>query len=192
MADCFILCIHLFKMSSQYSEYVPSSQTTTSSGGDEVIDLVSMRKEAEWIKLSLDPARCQQLLERLPTVIDGWCWIVLMKGNKAGGDGYVQLSHAGANNFALLHEVVLWSKGEFVRAGEQISHLCSNTKCRNPHHIISEPSIVNQSRKNCPVWVACAHKDCRLPYLICCHKPYCVKYCEGCRDEHELSEASHH
>jgi len=178
-------------MSSQYSEYIPSTQSTESSV-DEVIDLTGLRKEAEWVKLSQDPQKCRQLLESLPTQLEDWCLTVKMKGNKINGDGYIQLSLNGANKCVLLHEVVLWSKGEFVRYGEQISHLCSNTKCCNPSHIVSEASEINQSRKNCLVWINCGHSDCKIPYSICQHKPRCIKYCGGYVDENDMYNNVHH
>ncbi|KAF2467233.1 uncharacterized protein BDR25DRAFT_376118 [Lindgomyces ingoldianus] len=41
----------------------------------------------------------------------------------------------------------------------QASHLCSNWTCLNPYHVIPEPGVINNSRKQCykPDSVACSH-----------------------------------
>lgn len=90
-------------------------------------------------------------------------------------DGYVQLSEGGANKFAVLQEVVLWSGGVAKKSpSDQCSHLCGKTRCLEVDHICSEDIRINNGRKGCLVWVGCPH--CHLAILVCEHEPVCVKY----------------
>lgn len=115
----------------------------------------------------------------------GWCRVVPLKESKE--NGYVQVSWAGVNKFAVLQEVVVWANGSYVRAGEDASHLCHQKKCLNLQHIIPEEKQRNQARKGCRVWVDCNH--CEKKIFVCFHEPPCIKYCAGYRDhEHFLSE----
>lgn len=118
-------------------------------------------------------------------VVSGWCRISLMKPTKR--NGYVQVSSGGANKFAVLQELVVWASGSHVGTGEEASHLCHQPLCLCLDHIVPEPRIVNQGRKNCLVWVPCHH--CAKTIFVCPHSPACIKYCEGFdSQEHFLRE----
>jgi len=122
------------------------------------------------------PAKCQALLAGLPYLQKGFCRLCLLKPNKEGG--YVQLSAEGANKFAMLQEVLVWSRGVTERVlGEQCSHLCGNPLCLVAEHIIMESAKDNNNRKGCLVVGDCAH--CPLKYLLCRHQPSCIITVDG-------------
>lgn len=122
-----------------------------------------------------------------------WCVYCTLTPTKE--NGYIQLSYRGANKFALLHEVILWSKGVsrpnklktfYPENGEtiveewQVSHLCSHPRCIVSDHIILEHTLDNQQRKNCLPWTRCS-RDCRAclgekVILLCQHDPPCIKW----------------
>jgi homing endonuclease-like protein len=134
-----------------------------------------------------DPQAAVDILDhyRPKSTQAGWCSLISLKPSKSGG--YIQLSWGGANKFAVLQEVVLWARGLSLTSGEDCSHLCHNPRCISLEHIINEQSVINQSRKNCLVWLKCHH--CKKYIFTCSHKPYCIKYCEGYRDlQHFLNE----
>lgn len=124
----------------------------------------------------LDPDYAKQILSRLPVQLQGWCELVQLEPTKAGG--YIQISFAGANKFAMLQLVVLWADGkELTEAGQQCSHRCHNPQCRVVGHVTPESVADNNSRKNCLVWLDCHH--CGKKIFICMHEPCCIKFCEG-------------
>jgi hypothetical protein len=61
------------------------------------------------------------------------------------------------------------------------SHLCHHTLCATLGHVIWEPKEDNQRRKNCLVWVECAHKEegCLKKQWVCVHDPPCIKALPG-------------
>jgi hypothetical protein len=91
----------------------------------------------------------------------------------------IQLSSGGANKFAVLAEVVLWSDGRHLPAGEQCSHLCDEPACKNAAHIITESVAANNSRKGCPGVEACVPSCSRCSgsqYILGCrHRVPCIK-----------------
>lgn len=60
----------------------------------------------------LDP---KQILSRLPVQLQGWCELVQLEPTKAGG--YIQISFAGANKFAMLQLVVLLGRWQRTDRG---------------------------------------------------------------------------
>jgi hypothetical protein len=127
--------------------------------------------------MSSDPALAKQALSGLDTKMDGFCPVVCMKPSKDGG--YVQLSFGGANKFATLGEVLLWSKGVTLDsvAGDQCSHLCGNPLCTDSSHVVVESAQRNNQRKGCGVVWPCSH--CSQVYLTCAHVPSCIKFVSG-------------
>jgi hypothetical protein len=120
-------------------------------------------------------------------VLQGWCVNTRLKISRT----YAQVSGQGANRFACLQELLLWSQGIQKSPGEHASHLCHNPLCCIAQHVIAEPARINQLRKGCLVWVPCPHGDMcgNRKYFVCQHRPACIKYCEGFRDqEHFLRE----
>jgi hypothetical protein len=131
-----------------------------------------MRTEA-----SSSPALARQILGGLDTKRVGFCPVSGLKPSKDGG--YIQLSFDGANKFATLGEVLLWSRGVTLNnvPGSQCSHLCSTPSCTDPNHVVVESAVENNRRKGCAVVWPCSH--CSKIYLICSHVPSCIKYIEG-------------
>lgn len=122
-----------------------------------------------------DPTLCTEIIQfwkstYCPYKGDEECWTSNLKPNKAGG--YVQGSYNGNNKFAQMHVVAFWSKGDQSGTSDgDVSHLCNNPVCFNPHHVCYEQSIVNQSRKGC-VGIVIVNN---VKYRVCQHEPMCLK-----------------
>lgn len=102
------------------------------------------------------------------------------------GDGYWQIQRiptyytresrrSGTNN----HRAYYVHRIAFVALhGRDIqqtgSHLCGNSNCFNPYHIVDEPQAVNNSRQGCLGFIVC---DSHLIVLhrLCQHDPPCIK-----------------
>lgn len=142
--------------------------------------LSTMSKQQFRDKCRQDKELCQAILEKYRTNNryywqDGWCEILELVPSKR--HGYVQISANGFNKFAVLEEVVIWANGQEVKEGCDASHLCHRKLCCNLDHVVSEPKPLNQSRKNCLVWIPCPH--CPLKIFTCQHSPSCIKFCTG-------------
>jgi len=121
------------------------------------------------------------ILGSLKAKADGWCRLSVLQPTKK--DGYVQISYAGQNKFAILQDVLVWANGWSKGEGQQASHLCGHPLCTIPEHVCLEVAIYNNARKGCVVWVWCS-KFCGrcsgLKVILCCtHTPSCIKFCEG-------------
>lgn len=92
-------------------------------------------------------------------------------------NGYIQLSAGGANHFATLQTVLLWSKGLDLGPGRQVSHLCDKPACLISTHITIESAVENNSRKNYGMVLGCFH--CEKKVLACKHTPSCITYVKG-------------
>jgi hypothetical protein len=124
----------------------------------------------------------REILDNYAIVIDGWCKLVQLVPTKA--NGYIQVSAKGVNKFAVLQELVLWASGRQVLPQEDCSHLCHHPRCCVETHIISEPSIVNQARKNCLVYISCHH--CSKHIFLCSHTPPCIRFASGYVDHNDF------
>jgi len=101
----------------------------------------------------------------------------------------------GANKFATLQEVLLWSKGivrppglltQHPEGGEttqevfEASHLCHHPRCMIADHICLEHRDDNQQRKGCVPWVECSDscRSCggKKVIMLCPHSPRCIKW----------------
>jgi hypothetical protein len=165
----------------------PTSAAHLSDGPGSYGDLdAEQRREIAIDAARLDPDYAKHILSRLPVRTEGWCELVQLRPTKPGG--YIQLSVAGVNKFALLQSVVLWADGkDLTKKGDQCSHRCHNPPCRVVGHIIPESAVENNARKGCLVWINCHH--CSKKIFVCMHEPCCIKFCEGFRDtEHLLAE----
>lgn len=162
--------------------------------GAEIQALTSQaERKARAVQLCREyPSLARYVLGRQKNVEkDGWCSRVILKGNKAEGSGYLQVSYWGANKFAVLHRVVRWAGGEDVGEGDHGSHLCPNTDCSTVGHIAPEDPSLNNGRKGCAGWVDCPCGVGKL--LLCTHAPACVQYCPGFdSQEHFLREGVCH
>jgi hypothetical protein len=70
--------------------------------------------------------------------------------------------------------VILAVEGLFpANPGDQVSHLCDNSRCLRPEHLRWETQQQNSDRKNCPGWAQCA--CCDTMHDICKHEPKCIK-----------------
>lgn len=122
------------------------------------------------------PELARTILSGLDTKSDGFCVVTDFAKNKTGG--YIQPSYGGANHFAVLQELVIWSEGVTLNDnGEQISHRCHNPSCTLFGHLCLESAAKNNARKGCAVVWPCAH--CLKFYMICSHEPRCIKYVPG-------------
>ena len=152
-------------------------------------DMSSELRELVRDKYSNDPQAASGLIQRylIAGTPVGWCVFTHLRVSRC----YAQISADGANKFAILQEVLLWSRGIIKQPGEDCSHLCHNPLCCIAEHIVAEPAEKNQTRKGCLVWVPCPHPAVcgDKKYFLCRHEPYCVKFCEGYRDQaHFLAE----
>jgi hypothetical protein len=137
-------------------------------------------------QFAMDRDASQRLIDKYlaSATPKGWCALSVQRPSK----NYVQVSTGGANHFAVLQEVLLWSRGVQKMAGEDCSHLCHNPRCCVAEHVVAESSLNNQRRKGCPVWVDCPHPGVcgGKKFFICQHSPACIKYCEGYQDQAEF------
>lgn len=175
--------------SSQSSSYRPTSSSSRFS--DDVIlppGHNQYRVEAKRLEFMANPILTRQYLNGLTFQVEGWCWLSTLAPSKEGG--YVQVSHGGANKFAVLQEVVLWGEGREVCLGHQASHLCAHSTCFKRGHIVSEEEQANQARRYCMVWVDCPH--CSLKIRVCQHVPMCIKFCAGYLDKDDFEARGLH
>jgi len=132
------------------------------------------------------PSLAQSVLDRISYTTDGWCKLVNLAANKSGG--YPQVSSGGANKFATLGEVLLWSMGISKpelpigtpgSAVPDVSHLCARPRCKTGGHVCLESKAENNARKGCIVWVACSTTCARCHgarvILVCSHGPPCIR-----------------
>ena len=111
----------------------------------------------------------QRILRSLKVETDGWCRLSTLASTKA--QGYVQLSWASQNKFAVLQDVLLWAQGRTKGPGQQVSHLCHQPKCTIPSHVCVESVEDNNSRKGCVIHMPC------LDFCGRCHGTKSVWYC---------------
>jgi hypothetical protein len=78
------------------------------------------------------------------------------------------------------HVLALANMRRLPEADEEASHLCNNTKCMVFEHVVWEPKLNNQQRKNCPIWTDCSHEEhCMKKVWVCSHEPPCIKRVPG-------------
>lgn len=138
--------------------------------------------EAFRAKCQQDPVLAGNILRTLKHYTKQWCKSSPLVPTK--DDGPPQVSYGGYNHFALLSDVVLWSQGIDTNdkgGGQnlQASHLCDNSTCMDPEHIIVETAIQNNSRKNCGFVQRCGHDGCGKLVYCCRHEPRCISYVEN-------------
>jgi Zinc-binding loop region of homing endonuclease len=174
---------------SQGSLWIPPSSSSPASS--DINNGLDLRNEVQALKVEEMRALCMGdstlamgVLDNYDIVVDGWCKLVKLAPSKE--NGYVQVSFRGANKFAVLQELVLWASNRYVQPGEDCSHLCHHPKCRVKTHIVPEPSIINQSRKNCLIYISCHHCDKYI--FLCQHDPSCIKYAEGYCDSEDFMQ----
>lgn len=160
-----------------------------------------------------DHQRNLNLLGGIKSVRHGWCELVTMKTSKKDlglpldeQQGYIQLSLGGFNhvclnsivvcvaclywnvkNIMLQRLVAIATTREVPNPGDEASHLCHHTVCKTVGHVIWEPSLSNQRRKGCPVWVKCPH-ECDKLVDCCTHDPKCIKAIPGLTEEEFIAD----
>ena len=182
-----VIIMSSLNFSSSDASYIPQTSSGFSSSPPVPGALADLKKDVLILSCINDPEEARNVLNRLPTVVNGWCLECTLKPTKEGG--YIQVSSGGVNKFAVLQHLVLWASGSEVNLGEQASHLCHNPRCTRVGHVVAESEIENQRRKGCPVWVNCYHLPngaCSIKADACLHTPQCIKYCPGFADENDF------
>ena len=89
--------------------------------------------------------------------------------NLQGSDFEIPFNRA---KMLYLSHVSLSRSGIFPNStNDDASHLCGNTRCVKPEHLVWEPHSINVSRTNCVGDIAC---DCGI-HSFCNHDPKCIK-----------------
>jgi len=134
----------------------------------------------------VDMAYAKQTHERFrkrSTTNDRGCYIPLKKPRN---DGYVRFSITRGSTLTALgkltgektfyvHQLAWYACNRAMPKGtrEQLSHLCSDSRCFNIEHLVIEDAISNNSRKNCQVMATCPC-SCNHTFLVCKHDPSCI------------------
>jgi len=90
-------------------------------------------------------------------------------------NGYVQASiQISDGQVKVLAHIVAWmtQSDQMPSKGEDISHLCHNSKCLNPNHMTIESKKANNLRKGCQVKFKCP--CCEHEAVVCRHNPKCI------------------
>jgi hypothetical protein len=103
-----------------------------------------------------------------------YCWECELAPSK--NKGYVQASYKQCRVQTINVLSFIDKEKRDVGQGMHVSHLCGNTKCYNPQHLIEESALQNNARKNCLVWVDCPHCNAGTGVIMTCtHDPRCIK-----------------
>ncbi len=154
-------------------------------------NIVKERVEFHTGALSTEEVNAQS-----PTFVPTPCWGVKARSTNCGvkytGEGLrpqVKLdkpkglltTKRGDNDYhhVLAAHVMMWYfKHTFVAAGDEISHLCHNTVCINPNHLITESVAANKSRNGCAGYglCRCRNSNPHAPHMVsmCKHTPRCM------------------
>jgi len=107
------------------------------------------------------------------------CWLSTLKTTRQGG-GYVQVLKTNSTyKSCTLHELSYVYRNGPVPDNLQVSHLCGNTTCFNPDHLVAETAIENNRRKGCSnARVVRCKAVCNRIVQTCPHTPLCIRdYC---------------
>jgi hypothetical protein len=110
--------------------------------------------------------------KRLPRD-DGYVrWTIAKKAVETAFKGASPMP-TGEQSF-YVHQLAYYAKYGTIptRNHEHLSHLCDDSRCMNPKHLVVESPKVNNSRKNCRVTVTCQH--CGESTDACAHNPKCI------------------
>lgn len=108
-----------------------------------------------------------------PSKDNGYCQISMNSPliNKLADVGVDTSSLKTGTKYMVLHKLVaLAYHGE--NNEDDVSHLCLNPRCSNVDHLVWEPSVVNQARKNCSRWRILPMSNTLLD--VCPHEPKCI------------------
>lgn len=113
------------------------------------------------------------------------CWLGQKATNKPNGAGYIKLKVFGSSSRKefYAHHLVLITDGRTQDLIEvcdpknnlEISHLCHNSTCFNPRHLIIEKRSLNLQRNKCMnwKWISCPC-PCNNKFNPCQHNPKCI------------------
>ena len=73
-----------------------------------------------------------------------------------------------------LHGIAIYAATGNFSSTLQVSHLCDNTRCFNPAHLVYESAAVNNSRKGCWGDICCPDHG-HVIVQFCAHSPKCVR-----------------
>ncbi len=108
------------------------------------------------------------------------CHIAEKATNKTFKIGYVKCKVEGRREYYIHHLALLDANRHqdlaniYLNKGFHISHLCHNTRCFNPDHLIAEISSANIGRNTCQsqTWISCP--CCEHKFNPCRHSPQCI------------------
>lgn len=105
------------------------------------------------------------------------CWV---HPNKPNNKGYVQVAKDISKKVYTHHlavRMVFGSDEVPTDRNQNVSHLCGNSSCCNPEHLVVESAEANHARKNCCVVrsvtcpCGCQHT---FDVSVCEHTPPCI------------------
>ncbi|PTD02334.1 hypothetical protein FCULG_00012036 [Fusarium culmorum] len=145
-------------------------------------DTLRKAKRKELIeRYKRDPELCGAIIDRelkLDFKRVGLCKLSKKFGNRK--NGYIQLNWNGAGKFAMLHQVLAWSRGLVAQGDDQVSHLCGNPTCLVPEHVVIKSPAKNNGRKGCGMTVPClCRASCTCWQFVCWYPIKCVSRAVG-------------
>jgi len=137
------------------------------------------KKRVEKSSSTVTPEVLKELIKRLKNSVSlktsgptNSCWYSRLKVN---GRGHVQIKYLGIKYLG--HRIMACSKSKpytYVTYDPstkiEVSHICGDSKCINPDHLIFENCLVNQTRDCCRMFGQ------KTDYK-CPHEPTCI----GCQ-----------
>lgn len=101
---------------------------------------------------------------------DGYIRFSITKGSTKQAFGYV----CGERSF-YLHHLAWYATGHIMPTpvSQHLSHLCGDSRCYNPDHLVVESPQENNQRKGCLVAVQCPC-PCQNSFWLCGHTPKCI------------------
>ena len=114
------------------------------------------------------------------------CWLAQKARHNGFGTGYIRIRLGKERYEYYAHHVsVAYYKNKVELAlvyrapnekEYQVSHLCHNSICFNPDHLIVEPAEINRARNTCSGHHALIQCPCPCEYRFsrCTHNPKCI------------------
>lgn len=153
-------------------------------------DLHNLASNSNWVVAKTNqytkPSRDDALITLTMVIIKNTrvdarnCWVLEhTKGIALHNHGYGRVNFLG--NKKLAHHVTymslkLRSATWVCPPGYDVSHLCGNNSCVNPHHLTAESRAYNMSRIGCKglVTVTTSSQVFYVTFNMCSHSPRCL------------------